>query len=127
MEDLAGIRDRVRLPAARRGELNAWSFHQLQAFIACKAKRAGVPVATIDARYTSRRCSRCGRTAKANRPARDHFACVGCGLAGPADQVAAVNVRARARMIWAVANQPIVADTPQPAADTSDKPPAERR
>jgi putative transposase len=124
MEDLAGIRDRVRLTAAQRGELNAWSFHQLQAFIAYKAKRAGVPVVVVDARNTSRRCPRCGHTAKANRPSRDHFACVDCGLAGPADQVAAVNVRDRARTTWAFVNTPNVADTPQPAADTSDKPPA---
>jgi IS605 OrfB family transposase len=124
MEDLAGIRDRVRLPAAQRGELNSWSFYQLQAFIAYKAKRAGVPVVVVDARNTSRRCPRCGHTANANRPSRDHFACVGCGLVGPADQVAAVNVRDRARMTWAVVNQPMVADTPQPAVGTSDKPPA---
>ncbi|WP_335990726.1 RNA-guided endonuclease InsQ/TnpB family protein [Glycomyces sp. MUSA5-2] len=122
IEDLAGIRDRVRLPAAQRGELNSWSFHQLQTFIAYKAKRAGVPVAVVDARNTSRRCPRCGHTAKANRPNRNHFNCVGCGLAGPADLVAAVNIRHRARTTWAVVNQPIVADTPQPAADTSDKP-----
>jgi IS605 OrfB family transposase len=122
MEDLAGIRDRVRLTAAQRGELNAWSFHQLQAFIAYKAARVGVPVVVVDACNTSRRCPRCGHTTKANRPTRDYFACVGCGLAGPADQVAAVNVRDRAHTTWAVVNRPIVADTPQPTADTSDKP-----
>ncbi|WP_199040420.1 RNA-guided endonuclease InsQ/TnpB family protein [Glycomyces salinus] len=124
MEDLAGIRDRVRLPAAQRGELNSWSFHQLQAFIAYKAKRAGVPVVVTDARNTSRRCPRCGHTAKANRPNRDDFACGGCGLAGAADQVASVNVRDRARLTWAFVNTPNVADTPYPAAGTSDKPPA---
>ncbi|THV40104.1 RNA-guided endonuclease TnpB family protein [Glycomyces buryatensis] len=124
MEDLAGIRDRVRLTAAQRGELNSWSFHQLQAFITYKAKRAGVPVVVIDARHTSRRCPLCGHTAKANRPARDDFACVGCGLAGAADQVAAVNVRDHARTTWAFVNTPNVADTPRPAAGTSDKPPA---
>jgi IS605 OrfB family transposase len=124
MEDLAGIRDRVRLTAAQRGELNSWSFYQLQTFIAYKARRAGVPVVVVDARNTSRRCPRCGHIAKANRPNRDHFACVGCGLAGAADQVAAVNVRDRARQTWAFVNTPNVADTPQPATDTSDKPPA---
>jgi IS605 OrfB family transposase len=122
MEDLAGIRDRLRLPAAQRGELNSWSFHQLQAFIAYKAKRAGVPVVVIDPRRTSQMCPLCHHTERANRPARNDFACRGCGLAGPADTVAAVNVRDRARLTWAVVNQPIVADTPQPAADTSDKP-----
>ncbi|MFG3339813.1 RNA-guided endonuclease InsQ/TnpB family protein [Glycomyces sp. NPDC048151] len=124
IEDLAGVRDRVRLPAAQRGELNSWSFHQLQTYIAYKAKRAGVPVVVIDPRNTSRRCPRCGHTAKANRPNQASFACRRCGLAGPADQVAAINIRDRARMTWAAVNQPIVADTLQPAADTSDKPPA---
>jgi IS605 OrfB family transposase len=122
MEDPAGIRDRVRLPAAQRGELNAWSFHQLQAFIAYKARRAGVPVVVIDARHTSQRCPSCHHTERANRPTRDDFACRGCGLAGPADMVAAVNVRDRARMTWAFVNTPHVAHTPQPTADTSDKP-----
>lgn len=122
IEDLAGIRDRVRLPAAQRGELNSWSFYQLQAFIAYKARRAGVPVVVVDARNTSRRCPRCGHTAKANRPNQAFFACRRCGLAGPADQVAAVNVRDRARMTWAFVNTPNVADISQPAVDTSDKP-----
>ncbi|MFC3494294.1 zinc ribbon domain-containing protein [Glycomyces rhizosphaerae] len=85
-------------------------------------QRAGGPVVLIDARNISRRCPRCGHTAKANRPTRDHFAGVGCGLAGPADQAAAVNVRDRARTTWAFVNTPVVADTPQPTADTSDKP-----
>ncbi|WP_211116276.1 RNA-guided endonuclease InsQ/TnpB family protein [Glycomyces buryatensis] len=124
LEELKGIRDRVRLTAAQQGELNSWSFYQLQAFIAYKAKRAGVPVVVIDARNTSRRCPLCGHTEKANRPTRDVFACVGCGLAAAADQVAAVNVRDRARMTWAFVNTPNVADTPQPAAGTSDKLPA---
>ncbi|MFG3338212.1 RNA-guided endonuclease InsQ/TnpB family protein [Glycomyces sp. NPDC048151] len=124
IEDLAGIRDRVRLPAAQRGELNSWSFHQLQTFIAYKAKRAGVPVVVIDPRNTSRTCPRCGHVAKANRPNQASFACRRCGLAGPADQVAAINIRDRARTTWAFVNTPNVADTPQPATDTSDKPAA---
>jgi predicted RNA-binding Zn-ribbon protein involved in translation (DUF1610 family) len=86
--------------------------------------RAEVPVVVIDPRHTSRRCPRCGLTAKANRPNQATFACRRCGLAGPADQVAAVNIRDRARTTWAFVNTPHVADTPQPAADTSDKPPA---
>ncbi|MFG3342669.1 RNA-guided endonuclease InsQ/TnpB family protein [Glycomyces sp. NPDC048151] len=121
IEDLAGIRDRVRLPAAQRGELNSWSFYQLQKFIAYKAKRAGVPVVVIDARNTSRACPRCGHISKANRPNQASFACRRCGLAGPADQVAAINIRDRARTTWAFVNTPNVADTPQPAAGTSDK------
>ncbi|WP_243714941.1 transposase [Actinomadura bangladeshensis] len=56
--------------------------------------------------YTSQRCPRCGHTARNNRPARDHFCCRRCGLAGPADVVAGVNVRDRARSAWVFVNMP---------------------
>ncbi|WP_307716248.1 zinc ribbon domain-containing protein [Streptomyces sp. V4I23] len=59
--------------------------------------------------YTSQRCPRCGHTEKANRPNRDHFSCRRCGLAGPADVVAGVNVRDRARSAWAFVTMPVPA------------------
>ncbi|MFC6560914.1 RNA-guided endonuclease TnpB family protein, partial [Nonomuraea cavernae] len=42
LEDLQGIRDRVRLRKPQRVTLHSWSFHQLGHFIAYKAARAGV-------------------------------------------------------------------------------------
>ncbi|MFI2347356.1 zinc ribbon domain-containing protein [Streptomyces sp. NPDC019443] len=79
--------------------------------LAYKARRAGVPFLEVDAAYTSQRCPRCGHTEKANRPARDHFSCRRCGLAGPADVVAGVNVGDRARSAWAFVTMPVPAPT----------------
>ncbi|MFK0103540.1 RNA-guided endonuclease InsQ/TnpB family protein [Streptomyces sp. NPDC091217] len=110
VEELGGIRERVRLHRDQRSALSSWPFHQLGQHLAYKARRAGVPFLEVDARYTSQRCPRCGHTERANRPDRDHFRCRRCGLAGPADVVAGVNVRDRARSAWVL----VTAPTPSP-------------
>ncbi|MEV4672321.1 RNA-guided endonuclease InsQ/TnpB family protein [Actinomadura geliboluensis] len=106
LEDLQGIRDRVRLKRHQRATLSSWPFHQLGEFIAYKARRVGVPVLDVDPAFTSQRCPRCGHICRKNRPTRDDFICVVCGLAGPADHIAAVNVARRARTAWAFVNTP---------------------
>nr|WP_198151304.1 RNA-guided endonuclease TnpB family protein [Kibdelosporangium sp. MJ126-NF4]CEL14542.1 transposase [Kibdelosporangium sp. MJ126-NF4]CTQ88907.1 transposase [Kibdelosporangium sp. MJ126-NF4] len=106
LEELGGIRDRVRLRRDQRATHTSWPFHHLGSVIAYKARRAGVPTVTVDAHYTSQTCPRCGHVARANRPDREHFLCRRCGLAGPADVVAAVNVRDRARRAWVFVNTP---------------------
>ncbi|MFF0115947.1 zinc ribbon domain-containing protein [Streptomyces prasinus] len=63
----------------------------------------------VDAAYTSQHCPRCGHTERANRPDRDRFSCRRCGLAGPADHVAGVNVRNRARSAWVFVTAPVPA------------------
>ena len=127
LEELHGIRDRVRLHRHQRATLSSWPFHQLERHITYKARRAGVPVLLVDARYTSQMCPRCKHTCRSNRPARDLFSCRRCGLAGPADVVAAVNIRDRARRAWVLVNVPLpaapewlsvdAARTPQPVVD----------
>ncbi|WP_351236568.1 transposase [Streptomyces sp. NPDC002133] len=107
LEELGGIRDRVRPFRDQRAALSSWPFHQLEEHIRYKARRAGVPVISVDARYTSQMCPRCGHTARNNRPVRDTFSCRRCGLAGPADHVAGVNVRNRARSAWVLVNGPV--------------------
>lgn len=106
VEELDGIRERVRLRRDQRATLSSWPFHQLGEHLTYKARRAGVPFIEVDARCTSQRCPRCGHTEKANRPNRDHFYCRRCGLAGPADVVAGVNVRDRARSAWVFVTAP---------------------
>jgi putative transposase len=107
LEDLQGIRDGVRHRRDQRAALSSWPFHQLGEYIAYKARRSGVPFLEVDAAYTSQMCPRCGHTERGNRPTRDTFRCRRCGLAGPADHVAGVNVRNRARSAWVFVNAPV--------------------
>ena len=80
LEDLTGIRGRVRLRKPQRVTLHSWAFAQLGQFIACKARRAGVAVAYVDPAYTSQGCSACGHVDRRNRPAQATFCCTSCGL-----------------------------------------------
>ncbi|HEU5029367.1 MAG TPA: transposase [Spirillospora sp.] len=125
VEQLDGIRDRVRLRRHQRATISSWAFHQLGTFLEYKARRAGVPFVQVDPAYTSQSCPNrwCGHVSKNNRPTRGRFLCVGCGLAGPADGIAAVNVRQRARTAWAFVTMPD--PTPEPTGrGRGDAPPA---
>lgn len=108
LEDLQGIRDRVTVTRDQRAHLSSWSFHELGTYIEYKARRAGVPFLTVDAAYTSQMCPVpwCGHTSRSNRPTRNTFNCRRCGFAGPADVVAGINVRNRARSAWVFVNMP---------------------
>jgi IS605 OrfB family transposase len=101
LEDLTGIRARVRLRKPQRVTLHSWAFAQLGRFIAYKAARAGVPLVYVDPAYTSQTCSRCGHVSKANRPDQATFCCTSCGFAEHADVNAAKNIAARGVLGWA--------------------------
>jgi putative transposase len=97
LEDLQGIRDRVKARGGdARNRLSGWSFAELGGFIAYKARLAGVEVFYVDPRNTSRMCSSCGHTEKANRKSQGEFSCRSCGLGMNADENAARNIRAQA-------------------------------
>jgi IS605 OrfB family transposase len=98
LENLKGIRGQTTVRKAQRRRHNSWSFNQLRQFIDYKAKLAGVPVIYVNPRGTSHTCPRCGLEAKQNRPSRNRFDCVRCGLAGPADYIAALNIAARGKV-----------------------------
>ncbi|MFD7407407.1 RNA-guided endonuclease InsQ/TnpB family protein [Streptomyces sp. NPDC059866] len=100
LEDLTGIRERVRLAKPQRATLHSWSFAQLGAFIAYKARRAGVPVVYVDPAYTSRTCAECGHIDRANRVSQAWFACRSCGVVAHADRNGSRNIRARAWELW---------------------------
>ncbi|WP_031160117.1 RNA-guided endonuclease InsQ/TnpB family protein [Streptosporangium roseum] len=104
LEDLGGIRERVRLRKPQRVTLHSWSFHQLGSFITYKAARAGVPVVYVDAAHTSQGCSACGHISKKNRPDQATFRCMSCGFAEHADVNAARNIAARGEAGWAVSH-----------------------
>ena len=93
-EDLTDIRTRQKARKRQRRRLHAWSFSRLLGFSRYKAALAGVAVATVDPRYTSQKCSRCGHREKANRPRRGDFRCQQCGFSLHADLNAARNIGA---------------------------------
>lgn len=105
IENLGGIRKRVTARKHQRARLSNWGFAQLRTFVTYKAKKAGIPIVLVNPKNTSRECPKCGHIDKKNRKTRDEFVCIKCGLAGPADTIAAWNIRSRAR---AVVNQPMV-------------------
>jgi len=120
VEQLTGIRDRITARKPQRRTLHSWAFFDLRAKIEYKSRMAGVLVVAVDPRNTSRTCPCCGHVSKANRPHRDLFLCVECGFSGPADYIAALNLRAKGR---AHVNAPYVGgeDASLPA---THKPPA---
>ncbi|MEV4099792.1 transposase [Nonomuraea sp. NPDC049649] len=104
LEDLQGIRERVRLRKPQRVTLHSWSFHQLGAFVGYKAARSGVAVIAVDPSYTSQQCSHCGHVDKNNRTSQETFACTSCGFAEHADVNAARNIALRGATGWAVSH-----------------------
>lgn len=92
LEDLSGIRDRVRLRKPQRAKHHGWSFYQLRGFGQYRAVRDGVPLGLVDARNTSRTCSKCGHCEKANRKSQAEFKCCLCGYSANADYNAACNI-----------------------------------
>ncbi len=104
LEDLGGIRERVRLRKPQRVTLHSWSFHQLGAFITSKAARAGVAVIFVKAAYTSQECSACHHIDKRNRPDQATFSCTSCGFAEHADVNAARTIASRGETGWAVSH-----------------------
>jgi IS605 OrfB family transposase len=97
LENLKGIHKRAKtVRRSQRSKHSGWSFAQLGSFIAYKAKLVGVPVVVIDPRNTSRECSECGHTEKANRKSQAEFVCKSCGYIGNADFNAAKVIASRA-------------------------------
>jgi putative transposase len=109
VEELTGIRARVRLRKPQRAALHCWSFAQLGQFLTYKARRAGVPLVKVDPRYTSQTCSKCGHRDKRNRPDQATFVCRSCGVVAHADVNAAVNIASRGVDGWGAVNRPHVA------------------
>ena len=102
LEDLKGIGDSTVRHSQRRRH-KSWAFSQLRSFIQYKATIAGVLVALVDPRNTSRTCPQCGFVFKSNRKSQSLFSCQQCGFASNADLVGATNISRKAPV-----NEPIV-------------------
>ena len=124
IEDLSGIRDRVRLARRQRTQLHSWGYAQLRAQITYKAEMSGVPVAVVDPRNTSRTCSHCGYCDKANRVSQATFRCRHCQWTGHADHNAARNIAALGHRTYRAAQStaPIAATPPTASGNVSSKP-----
>jgi putative transposase len=110
VEELTGIRKRVKARRKQRAVLHSWAFSQLRRFIQYKATVAGVLLIAIDPHNTSRTCAKCGHCAKQNRKTQDQFRCVACSHEAHADFNAARNIR-----VGALVNRP---DLTNPAVTT---------
>ena len=111
VEELTGIRERVRLRKPQRATLHSWVFAQLGSFLAYKAKQGGVAFVEVDPAYTSQMCSACGSVDKRNRRSQAAFECGRCGFVGHADHNAALNIAARGVERWGGVMRPHAAPT----------------
>ncbi|MFC9617708.1 RNA-guided endonuclease InsQ/TnpB family protein [Streptomyces sp. NPDC056938] len=112
LEELRGIRRRVRLRKPQRVTLHSWAFAQLGDFIVYKAKRAGVPLVHVDPAYTSQTCSQCRHIDKRNRVDQGLFICRGCGVVAHADRNASHNIAQRGENVWNAGRESRVPATP---------------
>ncbi|RDI34934.1 RNA-guided endonuclease InsQ/TnpB family protein [Lentzea flaviverrucosa] len=106
VEELTGIRVRVRLRKPQRATLHSWTFAQLGQFLTYKAQRAGVVVVQVDPAYTSQTCHACGHVDKRNRRSQAVFQCGRCDFVGHADHNAAHNIAARGVVGWGEVMRP---------------------
>ncbi|MDH6137113.1 IS605 OrfB family transposase [Kitasatospora sp. MAA4] len=112
LEDLTGIRSRVRLRKEQRQQLHSWSFRQLASFVEYKARRAGVPLVYVDPAYTSRQCSECHHVERKNRATQSVFACRACGVMMHADHNASRNIARKGEAVWIAGRESRVPATP---------------
>ena len=96
LEDLSGIRSRTRFRSTQRDAMSKWAFAELRVFVEYKARLSGIEVVAVNPRNTSRTCSLCGHSEKANRQSRNLFLCRACGHFDHADYNAARNIRLKA-------------------------------
>lgn len=88
LEDLTGIRQRMKVRKAQRYHQSSWAFYQLRQFLTYKAEDAGTRLVLVNPAYTSKTCHQCGK-----RGQRDalQFRCKKHGTMD-ADLNAAINI-----------------------------------
>ncbi|MDI6806612.1 MAG: transposase, partial [Candidatus Aenigmarchaeota archaeon] len=69
-----------------------------------KATIEGIPIISIDPKYTSQSCPKCGHRNKSNQKHYTLFKCRKCGFEANRDRVASQNICLRADNFWSVNN-----------------------
>jgi IS605 OrfB family transposase len=95
VEDLKGIRARIKVAKKQRLIHHGWPFSSLFLKLAHVASKQGIKVEPVDARNTSKTCHKCGHCDRANRKSQTGFVCVRCGHNSNADYNASLNIRDR--------------------------------
>ena len=122
VEELTGIRARVRLRKPQRATLHSWAFAQLGQFLTYKAGQAGVVLAKVDPACTSQTCHACGHVDRRNRRSQAVFHCGRCDFVGNADHNAALSIAARGVECWGEVMRPDAAPILAASQDGSSKP-----
>ncbi|GGU98629.1 hypothetical protein GCM10010211_77470 [Streptomyces albospinus] len=112
LEELRGIRERVRLRRPQRVALHSWAFAQLTDFIVNKARRTGVPLVFVDPTYTSRQSVECDHVDTRNRVSQAVFTCRSCGVAAHAERNAFRVVARKGEAVWTAGRESRVPATP---------------
>ena len=113
IEELGGIRERVKVGRGQRAILHSWAFSQLRLFLEYKSALAGVELIAVDPRNSSRECSRCQHISKSNRSNQSTFRCQSCGHADHADSNAADVLAGRATRKLATRGSRLLPTDPQ--------------
>ena len=94
LEKLKGIRENTikKRRKKNRYEHSSWSYFQLEEFIKYKAAAKSIDIQYVDARYTSRGCSKCKYIARSNRLSQSRFRCKKCDYQLNADLNASFNI-----------------------------------
>jgi len=106
VEELTGIRARVRLRKPQRATLHSWAFADLGRCLNYKAERAGVAFVQVDPAYTSQTCHVCRYVDRKNRRSQASFVCGRCDFVGHADHNAARNIAQRGGAYWGEVMRP---------------------
>jgi putative transposase len=94
LEDLSSVRhatEKVRVKD--RYVQVSWAFYQFRRMLEYKAGLHGQKVITVDPRYTSQTCPKCGHREKGNRNKKLHiFCCIKCHYTSNDDRIGAMNL-----------------------------------
>lgn len=94
IEDLSRVRQSTeRVHVRNRYVSVSWAFYQFRKMLEYKALLNGQKVVSVDPKYTSQTCPKCGHIKKANRNKKNHtFCCQNCQYRSNDDRIGAMNL-----------------------------------